>query len=467
MDYRSWICTLVLLLFFSPWEYGAGHSLADTSNVTVVMWEGEVTLTWVPPVGAPTSAHYQVATAKYTRASLKWTVVPGCEFTLQNSCNLTDIITNIKHYYVAEVQLATKQNTSQWKSRSQRFSRKDSQLRPPVLTLSVSPTSVKVRVPRTPALRAVFGHGLQYFYYLRENGKDKEWNIAVKWEEYKDGRTIEGNEEFKHLQWGQMYCVRAMVKSDFGIAVSQMSSEQCVILPEPDWYRPMVWTFITLSAVAALASLVQLCSFLKRPEKLPSTLKSPGSNWRPLSLNEVPVEVVTDKGWLLLGRKTEGKGGEMAEKMRMAEKEEGEERRGSMDSGVSMDQPSSEKDGEEGVMRQREDSGCGSLGESDGNSSNIRGVSGKLPLLGGKNTRHGTQQKEGSGMGVGCQYSGAQSMEGEDCEHPPEVEVVMGDGYRCQRPSFVVIQANEKDEAKAETPSDTDNSIVIAVGKRL
>ncbi|XP_036393021.1 interleukin-10 receptor subunit alpha [Megalops cyprinoides] len=468
MDYRSWICTLVLVLFFSPWEYGAGHSLADTSNVTVVMWDGEVTITWVPPVGAPPLAHYKVTTAKYTRTSLNWTVVPGCEFTMLNSCKLTDVITDIKHYYVAEVRLATKQNTSEWKLRSPRFTLKDSQLKPPVFTLSVSPTSVKIRVHRTPALGAVFGHGLKYLYYLREKGMDKEWNVTEQWEEYKNGRTVEENEEFKHLQWGQEYCVRAMVKFEMGIAVSQMSPEQCIILPEPDWYRPMVLTFIALGALAALASLVKLCCFLKRPEKLPSTLKSPGSNWHPLSLNEVPVEVVMNKGWLLTSQKTEGKGGKMAEKMRMAEKEEGEERRGSMDSGVSMDQPSSEKDGEEGrsVMRQQEDSGCGSLGESDSNSSNIRGVSGELPLLDGKNSRHGTQQKEGSGMGVGCQYSGAQSMEGKDYEHPPEVEVVMGDGYRCQIPSFVAIQANEKEEARAETPNDTDNSIVIAVGYR-
>ncbi|KAJ8375842.1 hypothetical protein SKAU_G00064220 [Synaphobranchus kaupii] len=334
--------------------------------------------------------------------------------------------------------------TSKW-STIKKFCRRYGQLLPPTFTLTSSSTSVKVRVHRKPALKAAYRHGLLYTYYLQEKGQDNMVNKSLEW--VGDKAEEEEDLEFNFLTWGREYCVHLKVEHSAGTAISESSSNQCILLPQPEWYMPTIVVALSLSilGVVGLLSLLLHC-FLWRPKKLPSTLISSRSAWRSLSLDDVPVEKVTDQGWFLYSRE---KSGELGEKRKVMEEEEGETRRGSMDSGVSVDQPPSERsggrEGDGGGERQKqEDSGCGSLGGADGDSCGSRRVSEEHPLLDGRNTGRDPPQKADSGLVLGCQYNGSEILQEEDCRHLCMEGVETGDGYRSQRPSFVVVQEIER-----------------------
>ncbi|XP_064158369.1 interleukin-10 receptor subunit alpha [Anguilla rostrata] len=462
MDYNSWTFTFVLLYLL--WRYGASHKLQSPRNVSVVLRDGEVTLVWVHPAQAPSEAYYKVQLTKYSRVS-NWTTVPGCEQVLSTHCDLTYFTTS-KDLYWARVQMVKGEMTSQW-SKSKRFCRQDSELLPPTFTLSSSSTSVKVTVHRSQALKDTFPHRLFYTYHLQEKVQDNAVNKTFVWER----TTEEENDvEFDYLTWGHEYCVHVEVEHFTGIAKSVSSPDQCVLLPQPGWYTAAIVVAISVSSVGVLGllSLLLYC-FLWWPKALPSTLKSPRSAWHPLILGDVPVEKVTDQGWFLISQK---KSGEQGVKRKVMEEEEGQMRRGSMDSGVSVDQSPSEKggggEGDGGDGRKQEDSGCGSLGETDGDSdssSSSRRASEERPLLDGRNHGGDSPQKEDSGLGLGCgiRYS---DMRKEDCELLPVEAVETGDGYRSQRPSFVVVQEVEREKPSEGITGETDTSIAITVGYR-
>ncbi|KAJ8403718.1 hypothetical protein AAFF_G00345860 [Aldrovandia affinis] len=470
MDYSSWIFTLVLLMVYSQRGYAEDQKLEQPSNVTLDMWDGEVTLVWAPPAKAWSQFRYNVQVAEYN-GKLLWIPVRHCNGTLSTRCDLTDVTNSINHYW-ARVQTVKEESTSDWLKYRKKFTKKNSKVRPPTFTLSTTPTSVKVRVHRKPALMVTFSHGIKYTYHLQEKGQDNVVHKSVLWvgDEEKEEKDV----ELEYLTGGREYCVRLDMEDTSGTFKSGTSSEQCIILPEPGkWLRLMVigLALISLMGLLGLMGLLLNC-FLRRPEKLPSTLKSSGSSWNPLSLREVPVEVVMNKGWLLISRNTQGKGGVMGEKMKLRDKEEGQDRRGSLDSGMSMDQALAETgrggagEGGGGKSCKLDDSGCGSLGESDGDIGGSRQPSEELPVLDGRNDGHGSPQKEDSGMGQGCQYSGPRSLQGEDCGHLLHKVAATGDAYRSQRPSFVVVQDSEREEASEIATNDTDNSIANVVGYR-
>ncbi|KAJ8256527.1 hypothetical protein COCON_G00186790 [Conger conger] len=466
MAYSSWTFTVILL--YSLWRHTASQEPQSPNNVTVVIQDGEVSLVWTPP--ASLEAYYKVQIKKYSGCK-NWTTVPGCERVRTPRCDLTSL-TNSLDIYWCRVKMIKKEMTSKWTIR--RFNiMNDGGLLSPTFTLSSSSTSVKVRVHRKPALVATYKRGLDYTYYLREKEQDIMDSImglqVNKTRHWEADNAEEEDVEFDYLTWGQEYCVRLDVKHTSGTAASPASSEQCVLLPRPDWYIAAILLAISLSSLGVLGLLTLLLHcFLWRPKPLPSTLKCPSNVQGPLILGEVLVEKVTDQGWFLLSR---NRSKELGWNQKAKETDEGETRRGSTDSGVSVEQPPSERagGGEQGEARKREDSGCGSLQETDsGSSGGSRRMSGKRPLLEGRNSGGDSPQMEDSGLSLGCgiQYNGSGSLQGEDCGHLPVEGVEAGDGYRSQRPSFVVVQDFEREKPGERTTAETDSSTKIPVGYR-
>lgn len=60
-------------IFLNIWNViiVTGKDLLMPVNLTVDIWDGEVTLLWDPPEGAPPLAQYQVQMARYTPYSLR------------------------------------------------------------------------------------------------------------------------------------------------------------------------------------------------------------------------------------------------------------------------------------------------------------------------------------------------------------------------------------------------------------
>lgn len=162
------------------------------------------------------------------------------------------------------------------------------------------------------------------------------------------------------------------------------------------------------------------------------------------------MEVVTDKGWFLLTISKNGIKNVVAEDIvtpqaTIKEEDEGEEeRRTSMDSGVSMKSICAVKNRGSAPARQ-EDSGCGSL-EGSGSTARSRSGTGESPPQDGMTDVNTARKREDSGMGLSFQLDCSGSLEGQDCELLPEQVLGVGYGYRSQSSSAVQLHTNEGEE---------------------
>lgn len=152
------------------------------------------------------------------------------------------------------------------------------------------------------------------------------------------------------------------------------------------------------------------------------------------------MEVVTDKGWFLSSHRTKVKNcvkDSLAPVTTTEDKGE-EDRRTSMDSGVSIESNSTTNP----PMRQ-EDSGCGSLGGPESSTSGQT----DYPLQEERTDTHIARKMEDSGVvvGLGCQLlSSSINLDGQDGGSLKEA--VAGGNYRSQRPSAVQIHVCDDEE---------------------
>lgn len=186
-----------------------------------------------------------------------------------------------------------------------------------------------------------------------------------------------------------------------------------------------------------------------------SPQKSPLSGWHPLTVGEVPVEIVTEKGWYVTTASTDAQSWVAEESItkitKRREEEEGEDTRTSIDRGVSEKLHSSLSNTECGEKPKRqEDSGFGSMGGPDRAVSHRNGT-GEPPLQDGS-TNSTIRQREDSGVGMVCQLGSAGSLDREDCGLQPETALVTRDSYRSQSPSSSVdIQVIERVDTFKQT----------------
>lgn len=162
----------------------------------------------------------------------------------------------------------------------------------------------------------------------------------------------------------------------------------------------------------------------------------PASNWLPLSVGEGTMEVVTDKGWFLSSYRPEGKNPvEFPVTSETPKETKVEERRTSLDSGVSME-PSTVETSQGNSPGRHEDSGCGSLSGSDSSTSN-------------RSEWRSHDGNAGMGMGmdsrvdVDCQLHVSSVNLGVQDSASPKATVVFGN-YRSQRPSAATIDVHDE-----------------------
>ncbi|XP_048837193.1 interleukin-10 receptor subunit alpha [Brienomyrus brachyistius] len=450
MDYLYSLYTVLFLTGFCGYTKGVNPN--ERLNISVSIWDGKTTLHWKAPEWAPPSSHYDIELTPLQNGNANWIAVHHCNLTLL-SCDLSDIINGTTHKYRARVRLITEQNNSTWSKIT--INLRDSKLLPPIFSLSGNSSSLNVRIHTSPILQKIFMYGLNYHIYLQEKGNVKMMQ-NVTWNSMEQIPEV----SFSSLQWGREYCVRLHVEDIAGIAASEASEEQCLLLPLPEWYPFLVPT-ILICAVAVVLLVAQfLHGFLREPEKLPITLKSPGTGWRPLTVREVSVEIVTDKGFLLISRKAEEKTKKLTELMTA---EESEERRDSMDSGVSMGQHSSEMDREarqDTVRQQKEDSGCESLDGADG-STGRRGLQ-DLSVLQKKNENGSCVPHQPDS--VASQYTDASNLDAEDSGLMPEHLVPLVTQKLTQ--GFSEVETGDQGQAEGAIQSDMDNCVAVSVGYR-
>lgn len=176
------------------------------------------------------------------------------------------------------------------------------------------------------------------------------------------------------------------------------------------------------------------------------------SGWFPLSVGEGPVEVVTDKGWFLSNHRTEVKhfAKVPVTHVSIPEDSEEEDRRTSMDSGVSIDSDST-KSSRERPPRAQEDSGCGSLGGSESSTSNQT----DYPLQ-EESAHTGISRKRGdSGVGLSFPlHSSSTSLNGQDGGSLKDTVGAMGN-YCRQSPSAAQMKVCDDEDAFTQILHDS------------
>uniref|UniRef100_UPI003AAAC818 interleukin-10 receptor subunit alpha n=1 Tax=Centroberyx gerrardi TaxID=166262 RepID=UPI003AAAC818 len=453
MDRSFKILILVFLITYT--NCVSVLDVPQPDNLLMNMWDGEVMAVWDPPMDAPPKSHYNVQMAKYGH---DWAKVSSCTRITVTYCDLSHLIHNYAAAYKVRVQLVTGDDVSVWRTTNKFYPNK-SELLAPSFTLLATSSSLIVKVHKKPILTKLFPYDMTYTIYLDEKGRDNKTTIAY----LNDGvEEYQGTKTFYSLHWGREYCVSLRVEGNGALSRSDVSAEQCLVLPEQEWFIIAVSSLSILGMMAIVAVLLTiLFCYLQRPEKIPVALKSPRSGWLPLPVREGPMEVVTDKGWFLTISRTEVKSRVAKEPVTphaMVSKVDAQEgRRTSMDSGVSMESNSATANRGSAPMRQ-EDSGCGSMGGSE-SSTSCSSSPGEHPLQEGRSNT--ARQREDSGVGLGCQLDCSMSLDGQDSG--PVAEPVAGDNYRSQSPSAVQIHVCDGEEIFKQILTDPDTVLADVV----
>ncbi|XP_028274579.1 interleukin-10 receptor subunit alpha [Parambassis ranga] len=400
-------------------KYVSGAAiLPQPDNLEVNIVEDEVTVLWKYPADAPLNSWFNVELARYV-GNDDWAMLVRCTRITQTYCNLDDVIPDYRSGYKVRVQLATEDDVSDWKFK--KFLLNTGKLKPPTFNLYATSSTLTVHVHQKPILKHLYPFGLTYTIYLEERGQNSKNTTAYLINDNMD-KEDEGTKIFTSLHWGREYCVRIKAQTNGALPISSVSPEQCLLLPNQEWFIIAVSSLFFLGALLIIAIIVViLLCYLRHPEKTPAALKSPVSGWLPLSVGEGTMEVVTDKGWFLSSHRTELKNGinDPVTLVTVIEDGEDEDRRTSMDSGVSMESPNN---GGSPPMRQ-EDSGCGSMG---GPESSI-GSETDYPLQDERTNTDSVKKQEDSGLGM--------NLLGQDSE--VLTECVVGGEYQRQSPQTV------------------------------
>ncbi|XP_026082690.1 uncharacterized protein LOC113058732 isoform X2 [Carassius auratus] len=434
MDWISWISFLVTLIIIPVYISGEPLEL----NVTFDIWEGNVTVLWDPPEVAPLNALYQVNTALDKGPDAEWDIVPECNMTTETRCELGNFI--YQPLMKIKIGLFEGNYNFSW-SDPRRIHLMDSKLLAPEFDLSSSSNTVKVKIYRKPFLKDLFDYGTEYTAILYPKGRESEALTVIDDEE-------DGEVEFTSLSLWQEYCVQVKVEmvSNDG---RNTSLPQCIYLSAD----MSLMIFIAAIGVVGVMSffMFAVCFFLKRPSKMPAVLKSAVNGWNPMHVGLIQVETVTDKGWVVTNNKKAGKSKAFDENKNLLE--EDKERRESTDSGVSVGQQHSVKNPSTDGNMGQEDSGCGSVTDSEDSLSSGRRSLEELPSLdGGVNSCNQTERKEDSGLGMGNRDV-SDNLNGAGGDLLSEI-VVVGDGYRSQSPStFAESEANIPCDVQANMAS--------------
>lgn len=162
--------------------------------------------------------------------------------------------------------------------------------------------------------------------------------------------------------------------------------------------------------------------------------------------------MVTDKGWFLSVNKTDMKGAvrEPDTHVTVTEDNEEEERRTSMDSGVSL---ASSSNNEGNPPIRQEDSGCGSMGAPESIASSQT----DYPL---DNERADSiRKREDSGVGMGCQIVPCMNLDGQDSGLLKEFAA--GGSYRSQSPSDAQMHVSNDEDTLRQISPDLDLAEVV------
>uniref|UniRef100_A0A8C3N9U3 Interleukin 10 receptor subunit alpha n=1 Tax=Geospiza parvula TaxID=87175 RepID=A0A8C3N9U3_GEOPR len=250
-----------------------GESLAKPRSVRITTETGWHLLQWEPGRGCPSDARYDVEYVIYG-IGMNWTGIPECWNTTELSCDLTHYTLDPEQRYHARVRTVAENLTSSWK-KTGGFSPQQAGPRLAGQSLSVLGNSIQVR------LRLLLRPGSASPEYSELRREMTRYHVHLR--RTRDNHTVRrvaNSTEFtiRELFWLTEYCLSVEPSLANMPIPSTRSAEQCVTTGPRDRSAELLPTilssfFITLSLLGLLGALLA-CTYIRRPVRTPSALKS-------------------------------------------------------------------------------------------------------------------------------------------------------------------------------------------------
>ncbi|NXE56917.1 I10R1 protein, partial [Casuarius casuarius] len=238
-------------------------------------------LRWEPGPRSPRDARYDVQHRVYGRNS-SWTPVPSCLGIAGHSCDLTYYTLDPEERYYAQVRAVSGNRTSPW-SRTNAFSPKEASLRLSGQSLSVTGNTIRVRLQlllqagnRTVKYEDIQKHVRRYKAYVRRVHDNQTYEVVQTQTEF----------NISNLFWGTEYCVSVEPNVASRQARAVRTAEQCVSIGSSDKSAELLLSIVSIFFITILLSVILgtllVCTYIKKPVKPPSVLKSflkQGSLW--------------------------------------------------------------------------------------------------------------------------------------------------------------------------------------------
>lgn len=155
----------LLLALIVGLNIGSVLSVPKPEKLDCDILDGEVTVTWQHPEGAPPNSQYNVQMFKNGG---DWEKVQSCTGITDTYCELSSLIHNYRTAYKVKVQLVAGVHESAWTTK--KFLPNDSKLRVPTFNVLVTSSSLTVNIVPRPFLKKLFLYGLKYTIFLEERG---------------------------------------------------------------------------------------------------------------------------------------------------------------------------------------------------------------------------------------------------------------------------------------------------------
>ncbi|XP_068023976.1 interleukin-10 receptor subunit alpha isoform X2 [Melanerpes formicivorus] len=250
-----------------------GEGLAQPTDVRFEAEIGHHLLRWGAGHNAPGHVQYQVEHKVYG-TNVSWAPIPTCMNISGHSCDLTFYTLDPDHRYYARVRAVAGNLTSPW-HRTNSFSPREAKLCLGGQSLSVRGNTIHMQLQlllRVGNLsiryEEIQQHARRYWVHVRRTQDNWTYNV------------LETSPEFNisSLWWDTQYCISVEPEVASRNTKAARTQEQCITTHPRDRSSELVLIvgssfFITFLLLALLGVLL-LCTYLKKPVRPPSVLKS-------------------------------------------------------------------------------------------------------------------------------------------------------------------------------------------------
>ncbi|NXG16599.1 I10R1 protein, partial [Grallaria varia] len=262
------LCLALLLTWMAD-----GEELASPWHVRFAAETAWHLLRWEPGHDHFGDIRYDVEYKVYG-TNIPWTAIPECTKTSGHSCDLTYYTLDPDRRYYARVRAVSGNHTSLWQ-RTNVFSPQEASLRLSGQSLSVRGNTIHVQLQLlfqagniTVKYEDIHRDMREYQVYVRRTQDNKTFPVAKTTAEF----------TLSDLFWDTEYCLSVEPRVTNRPVPATRTDEQCVTTAQRDGSEKLLPSILsssfTILLLLGILGALLVCTYLKKPMRTPSVLKS-------------------------------------------------------------------------------------------------------------------------------------------------------------------------------------------------